>query len=221
MAGPRDYSRSTVMALSHHSGGLCYCPGCPEPVLRHVDGEPRLTVEIAHIRAAYPNGARYDEFMTDDQRRHFRNLILLCNPHHGMADDPKKADFYTVALLTRWKEQREADSRQALSRLREVTPSGLRKMVAEGLARRDSRILEALNRLEDKDQQAAALMRALLDELTEAYSQLNSAALNPHMVADFSEAASTLGDMKGVLAEFTTVMQVTDFSKLSKFNEEY
>jgi hypothetical protein len=78
MAGPRTYARSTLMALTHLSGGLCYYPGCPEQVLREVENDIYGIADIAHIKAAYPNGARYDPSMTDDQRRNLNNLMLLC-----------------------------------------------------------------------------------------------------------------------------------------------
>jgi hypothetical protein len=222
MAGPRDYTRSTLMALGHFGGGLCYWPGCTESVLKDVEEwGPRSIAEIAHIRAAYRNGARYDELMTNDERRDFKNLILLCDPHHDIADDKKKEHIYTVEVLTRWKEQREADPREALSRLREVTPSGLRKIVADGLAQRDSQILDALGRLENKDQRAAALMRTLLDELTEAYSLLDSGALNPYVVSELSEATETLYGLREILSEFTEAIQAFDFRRLPRNFEEY
>lgn len=216
MAGPRDYTRSTLMALAHHSGGLCYWPGCTEPVLREVEGQIRFIVEIAHICAAYRNGARYDELMTDDQRRDFKNLMLLCDPHHDLADNKKKENIYTVEVLARWKAQREADPREALSRLREVTPTGLRKIVAEGLAQRDSQLFEALSRLENKDKEAAILMRTLLDELTEAYSQLHSGPLNPYLISELGEAAATLASLRGVLTGFIDAIDGFDFRRLPR-----
>jgi hypothetical protein len=209
------------MALAHLSGGLCYYPGCPEEVLREVDGEFFGVAAIAHIKAAYPNGARYDARMTNDERRDLKNLMLLCGPHHLTVDDVKQTDYYTVELLTRWKEQREADPREALARLREVTPSGLREIVADGLAQRDSQLLDALDRLESSDRVAATLMRTLLDELTEAYSELNTTSLSPHLIADLVEAANTLGGMKSILVEFITVKQTTDFRRLPRSYEDY
>jgi hypothetical protein len=210
-----------MMALAHLSGGLCYYPGCPEEVLREVEGKFFGVAAIAHIKAAYPNGARYDAQMTNDERRDLTNLMLLCGPHHIMVDDLKQTDYYTAELLIRWKEQREADPREALARLREVTPSGLRKIVADALAQRDSQLFDALERLESSDHEAATLMRILLDELTEAYSELNNTALNPHRIADLYEAANTLASMKSILVEFVTVMQTTDFRRLPRSYEDY
>jgi hypothetical protein len=220
MAGPRDYSRSTLIGLAHYSGGHCYWPGCIEPVLREVDGRPHFIVEIAHIRAANRNGARYDELMTDDERRDFRNLMLLCDPHHDVVDDNKKVHIYTAEVLTRWKSQREANPREALSRLRDVTPSGLRRIVAEGLAQRNSDLLDALTRLESNDQEAAELMRSLLDELTEAYSQLKDSALNPDLIEQLSDAAYLLDKHKDVLSEFSENIASFDFRRIRRDYED-
>lgn len=165
MPGPRDYTRRTVMALAHYSGGLCYWPGCYESVLRIVNGEPHLTVEIAHIRGAYPGSARFYSSMDDDQRRDLPNLLLLCNPHHDIVDTKEKDKIYTVQLLNRWKNQRESNPREALKRLRDVSPSGLRKIVAEGLAERDAKLLQTVDRLQARDKEAAKLMRGLIDDL--------------------------------------------------------
>lgn len=200
MPGPRDYTRSTIMALAHFSGGLCYCPGCPEPVLREVEGQIHLIVQVAHIGGAFPGSARFDSTMTDDQRRDLPNLMLLCDPHHRLADS--KEEVYTLDVLRRWKAQRESAPREALKRLREVTPSGLRKIVAESLEARDTMLINALNRLETNDRQAATLMRGLIDELTEAYTQ----ALDPELVYDFSHAANRLYEIQETLDDFASAV---------------
>lgn len=210
MPGPRDYTPRTLMALAHFSGGLCYWPGCPEVVLRDVNGEPHRIAEIAHIRGAYRNSARYDEKMTDDQRRDFSNLILLCDPHHDVVD--AKEEIYTVAVLHRWKAQRESDPREAIKRLREVTPSGLRKIVAEGLEQRDAKLLNALGRLERSDREAATLIRSLVDELTEAYAQQ---ALDPELVYSFNEATRTLTELEGTMERFISATNRLENYELS------
>jgi hypothetical protein len=207
--GPRDYTSRTLMSLAHLSGGLCYCPGCPEPVLRETNGQMYRIVEIAHIRGAYPGSARYDETMTDDQRRDLPNLMLLCDPHHDEVD--AKEEIYTLEVLYRWKAQRESAPREALKRLREVTPAGLRKIVADGLQQHDARLLSALGRLESNDREAAALMRSLVDELTEAYTRQRR-GLDPDLVMEFSAATLRLTEMKDVLEEFSVAsVRAQDF----------
>jgi hypothetical protein len=219
MSGPRDYTRATLMSLAHHSGGICYYPGCTEPVLRrHESGEMSFVVQISHIKAAYPNGPRYDPLMSDLQRADFPNLMLLCKSHHTDVDKMGKVDIYTVEVLTRWKAQREADPAQALSRLREVTPAGLRRIVADGMAQR---VLAALNRLEKNDVQAAALMRSLLDQLTEAYSQLRNSGVDPDTVYQLTDAAIMLRGMQDTLEEFhIAVSELIDFRGRGGFSFE-
>lgn len=219
MPGPRDYTKGTDMALAALSGGFCYQPGCPEPMLRTVSGEMFLIGQRVHIRGALPGSARYDPAMSDDDRRSGRNLILLCKPHHEIVD-VQQPELYSVEILLRWKAQREASPREALERLREVTPSGLRKIVADGLREHDTRLLRAIDRLETSDHESASLMRSLLDELTEAYSrlhdgidpdtvaQLDSASrnlahyLDPDVVGQLSTAARKLAGMQSTLDAF-------------------
>lgn len=192
MPGPRDYTTGTDMALANLSGGLCYWPGCPEPMLRRVSGEIHFIGQRVHIRGAYPNSARYDPTMTDGQRRGFGNLVVMCKPHHEIIDI-REPDLYTPEILLRWKFQREANPREALERLREVTPSGLRKIVADGLRDHDARLVQALGRLQASDHEAASLMRSLLDELTEAYSRLHD-GIDPDTVDILHRASQNLGD---------------------------
>ncbi|HEU5025926.1 MAG TPA: hypothetical protein VFV01_13485 [Spirillospora sp.] len=191
MAGPRSYDRNTLSSLGYLSGGRCYYPGCPEPVFREIDGRWHLVGQIAHIRAANLNGPRYEPSMTDDQRRAIENLMIFCHPHHSLIDKLDNAPRYTVVVLHRWKAQREADPNEAVKRLREVSPSGLRKIVADGLERHDTLMLEAIARLKRSDQEAASVMRSLIEELTEAYA-IQRQGLNPDMVEMLNLAADKL-----------------------------
>lgn len=203
--GPRDYTRNTLITLGYLSGGLCYRPGCGEPVVREVDGEPYVIVEVAHIRGAKRGSARYDEQMTNGQRRHISNLLLLCDPDHDIVD--KDEQTYTITTLHRWKTQREANPREALLRLHKVSPAGLRKIVADGLEGHDAKLMAALNRLQTRDKEAANLMRSLVDELTEAYAARRRQTLDPDVVYRFSRSVETLAGMSGVLDAFTTAVR--------------
>jgi hypothetical protein len=84
----------------------CYFPGCQIPVVVFVQNEPVVNVIIAHIRGARPGSARYDAGMSDDERRSFANLVLLCKPHHDWIDR-LHADRYPPELLLEWKAKRE------------------------------------------------------------------------------------------------------------------
>jgi hypothetical protein len=95
---------STVKQL-YGTATTCAHPECDEPLLRWVDRlhTPILNSRIAHIRAASALGPRYDEAMTDEDRRAFDNLILLCLPHAEEVDLKALADRYLAKTLHQWK----------------------------------------------------------------------------------------------------------------------
>ncbi len=107
--GPRDYTTGTERALFAFSGTTCYFPGCTAKVIIFVENEPVSNVQIAHIRGANTNSPRYDTSMSDDERRAFSNLILLCTPHHTIVDR-LHPDDYPIEVLTEWKTGHERDA---------------------------------------------------------------------------------------------------------------
>jgi hypothetical protein len=95
-------STQTLRQLYVLSGNLCAKPGC-NTVLVNANGT--LVGEACHIKAESPGGARFDKNLSEEQRRAFANLIFLCNVCHKLVDtEPKK---FTVAILTKWKRDRE------------------------------------------------------------------------------------------------------------------
>lgn len=104
--GPRSYGSGVEKALYRLARGTCYFPGCPHPIFELVDDEPIVAVEIAHIYGALPGSARFVETMTDNERRAFENLILLCTVHHKVVDGPRRDD-YPPELLQQWKRDNE------------------------------------------------------------------------------------------------------------------
>jgi len=102
----RDYKPSTLKRLHLLSGNQCAAPDCNHPLLAR-DGET-IVSKICHIQAASALGSRWNPNMTDDQRRHFDNLILLCDECHSMIDNPENESKYPVALLHKWKRDHES-----------------------------------------------------------------------------------------------------------------
>jgi hypothetical protein len=74
----------TIRALFARSGNRCAFPGCTQVLINRKN---QFVAQICHIRAAEPGGERYEPSMTDEQRRSYGNLILLCYPHHVETDD--------------------------------------------------------------------------------------------------------------------------------------
>lgn len=95
---------STVKQL-YGTASTCAYPSCDEPLLRWLDDvdTPVLNSRIAHICAASVLGPRYDPAMTDEDRRAFDNLVLLCLPHAEEVDLKALAGRYPVKILRQWK----------------------------------------------------------------------------------------------------------------------
>lgn len=146
------------------SAGKCYWPGCPEPLLREVEGKFKLALEIAHIRAANPKGERYVN-ISEEERKSFKNLIFLCTAHHKTVDESGAEKEYPIKLLEKWKHDREQGKLEQLNGLREVTENKLVEMISTAMQQRDAEITETVKRLERSDSAAASLVRELRDEL--------------------------------------------------------
>jgi len=101
----RQYKPSTIRRLDTLSGNQCAAPDC-EKLLIARDGET-IVSKICHIEAASDNGPKFNPDMTDDERRHFDNLILLCDECHSIIDNKENEKKYQVALLKEWKKNHE------------------------------------------------------------------------------------------------------------------
>jgi len=93
--------RRRLFALS---GNRCAFPGCPHPVINQAG---QLVAQMCHIEAANQDGERFNPDQTNEQRRAFENLILLCGTHHTVTND---TDVYTVAKMQEMKSAHEARS---------------------------------------------------------------------------------------------------------------
>lgn len=84
------------------SGNECAYPGCHNEL---VDENGKFVGEVCHIEAAMPGGERFNPNMTNEDRRSFGNLMLMCHHHHVVTDDVEK---YTVEKLKEMKRNHEA-----------------------------------------------------------------------------------------------------------------
>jgi hypothetical protein len=68
------------------SGNNCAMPAC-----KNVNLDERGTVigQICHIEAAMPDGPRFNEDQTNEQRRALSNLVLICANHHLQIDSKR------------------------------------------------------------------------------------------------------------------------------------
>lgn len=94
---------TTIKLLFARSGNRCAYPGCTQQLGTR---EGDLVVEVCHVKAASPEGPRFDPAQTDEECRGVDNLILLCRNHHGIVDDD--VERFPVEALVEMKEAHEA-----------------------------------------------------------------------------------------------------------------
>jgi uncharacterized protein YerC len=93
---------STVKRLFAHSGNNCAFPKCVAPIV----DDTTVIGEICHIEADQPGGPRYNPMQSEEARRDYDNLILLCANHHTVIDDDDES--YPVGRLKKMKLEHEA-----------------------------------------------------------------------------------------------------------------
>lgn len=120
---PRLAPKTAVLrALFARSGNRCAFPGCSAQL---VNERNQFIAQVCHIEAADPGGERFNPTQSDEQRRAYENLILLCYPHHIETDE---VDLYPVERLLKMKAEHEQVFGQKLFQIDE---SLLHKISAE------------------------------------------------------------------------------------------
>jgi hypothetical protein len=204
MAASRNYSTGVFAALIAVCNGTCYAPGCPEPVVKFIDGRPMVNLEIAHIRALNDGGPRYKEGLSPAALNAYVNLLLLCRGHHTLIDksDP---DAYSVETLNKWKLAREGKAGfQQLGRLVNVTEDRLQELVSDAMGQFTEQLGAALDRLEQIDANSAQLLRVLTEQLSSA--RWHRPVVDPDAAANLSRAAMQLGHLPDTVTHLGRVV---------------
>jgi hypothetical protein len=79
-----------------------------------MDMEGNFVGQICHIEAAETGGERFNPNQTNEERRAFSNLLLLCYDHHVITNDVK---VYTVEALQNMKSDHESKFADIISKL--------------------------------------------------------------------------------------------------------
>ncbi|MDX3186472.1 hypothetical protein PV334_35285 [Streptomyces sp. ME02-7008A-1] len=196
----RKYDNATLAGLMTLCRGYCYWPGCTSRVITMVNGVPKLNAEIAHIRAINTGGKRFDATWSVPERNSFKNLLLLCVPHHTTIDGAS-SDDYPLEILEEWKASREGESVEALEGLSGLTEARLSEMLAEAQGQFLDQVRPALAEFSRTAPELANLLNTLLDELADP--RIHGFGISPDSIELFSGAARSLGsfeDNVGLLA---------------------
>ncbi len=188
------------------SRGRCYAPKCPQRVLRMVDEEPSINIQIAHINGLKPGSARFDASIPVRKLNSFGNLLLLCQAHHGPVDDKSKEAKYPKNLLLAWKKDREGESYEQLAGLDVLGVDDLENILTTVVANAKDELLIAIDGVAAISKSTAALLRKLVEENfdrpyldTDAVAMLADSAASlrhlPESAALLMSAAYRLGDL--------------------------
>jgi len=102
-------TKDTLRELFLKSGNECAFPGCNHKV---ISSDGVFLAQICHIEAASEGGERFNPNQTNEDRRAFSNLLLMCHAHHKITDDVHQ---YTVQRLQDIKEQHESKFTDVIS----------------------------------------------------------------------------------------------------------
>jgi hypothetical protein len=95
-------AKDTLRELFLKSGNICAFPDCTKLMM---NAEGAFIGQICHIEAAEKGGERFNPAMTNEDRRSFENLMLMCYEHHVITDDVAK---FPVETLRKFKAEHEA-----------------------------------------------------------------------------------------------------------------
>lgn len=170
----RQYKPSTVRRLDTLSGNQCAAPDCTRALIAR-DNES-ITSKICHIEAASENGPRFNSSMTDDERRHFDNLVLLCDECHTIIDNMENEKEYPVELLKEWKLNHESKRLTALNSNTSLLRTAINQISDvnfDDIEVLDVETYDAFN-IEDKIKyNAIKRNKALIDEYKVFYSKIS------------------------------------------------
>lgn len=165
MSPARNYRAAVRSALFMLSRGHCYAPKCPEQVMRFIDGEPSINVQIAHICALDEKGPRFEEHMPVAERNKFGNLMLLCQAHHIRVDSKAYEHAYPKAKLHGWKRAREGEAAADLAGVQVTDARELQEVFIDAVTEAKEDILEAIARVEDISTNSARMLRSMVAEV--------------------------------------------------------
>ncbi|MCG2699640.1 hypothetical protein L6274_01080 [Candidatus Parcubacteria bacterium] len=97
----KDPKLSTIKKLFALSGNKCAFSSCDQNL---IDKHGNIFAQICHIEAAEQGGERHNQNQTDEERRSFENLVLLCANHHIESNN---VEIWTVEKLKSIKSEHE------------------------------------------------------------------------------------------------------------------
>jgi len=102
LAPTLDVSRELYLK----SGNQCAFSECTRAM---INGEGVFVGQICHIEAAMPDGQRFNLKQTNEERRSYENLMLMCYDHHRITDDVDEFPVERLKEIKKLHEQKFTD----------------------------------------------------------------------------------------------------------------
>ncbi|TGK89994.1 hypothetical protein EHQ23_02435 [Leptospira bourretii] len=124
---------NTLRELYLKSGNQCAFPECNELM---INSEGEFIGNVCHIEAAEPEGQRYNSLQTDEDRRSYSNLMLMCQKHHKITNNVEKYTTETLKTIKKNHEKKFEDIAMIIGKsIRDwtenqfvITPKNIRKI---------------------------------------------------------------------------------------------
>lgn len=103
-----DFLAETKRTLAQRAGYICSSPTCRKTTIGPSEKSNDTVVNTgiaAHITAASPGGARYDNSLTSEERKSISNAIWLCAYCANLIDKDEQA--YPTNVIKSWKVEHE------------------------------------------------------------------------------------------------------------------
>ncbi len=94
-------TKDTLNLLFSLCGNVCAYPGCEHPVFNEKN---KFIAQVCHIESANEGGERFNSDRTNEERRQYSNLVVMCYEHHQVTND---VITYTVEKMCDLKTQHE------------------------------------------------------------------------------------------------------------------
>lgn len=102
-------TKDTLNLLFSLSGNVCAFPDCTHPIF---DPNNNFIAQVCHIESANEGGERFNPNSTNEDRRQYNNLLILCYEHHKVTDN---VSLYTTEKMLELKFQHEKKFRRSPS----------------------------------------------------------------------------------------------------------
>ena len=101
----------TLRELFLKSGNLCAFPGCSRLMM---SASGAFVGQVCHIEAAEDGGERFNQNMSNEERRAAKNLMLMCYDHHTETNDVAAFPVQKLQQIKSDHEGRFSDPQRAI-----------------------------------------------------------------------------------------------------------